>query len=182
VVVLGDSFTVGVGSDAEAGYVGALADRMDWTVVPEAESGTGYVNPGSEPGLEVYGGRVASVVAEAPDIVLVQGSTNDVGAGSPADIGRAAADVYAALAAALPEARVVVLGPLDSPVVDRDGVLAARDAVAGAAARAGLPFIDPIEENWLDSPELFADGLHPDDPGYAEFAGDLTDALRDLGF
>lgn len=180
-VVLGDSFTVGFGASG-VGYVGDLADQMGWTAVNAGQSGTGYVNDSGVSGQSVYGARIQAVVAEAPDLVLVQGSTNDVGAASAAAVGRAAQDVYAALHEQLPGVPVIVLGPLDAPTVDREGVFAVRDALADAAARAGLPFIDPIANDWLSSADLFADGLHPNDKGYAEFADDLAAELHALGF
>jgi len=181
-VVLGDSYTVGLGSAGEVGYVEALAAQMDWTVVRAGESGTGYVNPSGVDGQSVYGDRVDQVAAASPSVVLVQGSTNDVGFASAAAVGDAAQAMYGALQESLPDARIVVVGPLDAPTVDRASVTAVRDELAAAAAAAGLPFIDPIAESWLEDEELYADGLHPDDEGYLAFAADLAEELRELGF
>jgi len=181
VVVLGDSFTVGVGSSTGRGYLDHLAEDMAWSVTAAAESGTGYVSPSVVPGYQPYGGRVAELASLRPSLVVVQGSTNDVGR-SAADVGRAADALYADLRTQLPGTPVVVVGPLDAPAVDPAGVRAVRDALAEAAEEAGLPFIDPIEGGWLQPPDgLYADGLHPDDQGYAEFADELAAALQDQG-
>lgn len=181
VAVLGDSYTVGVGASGP-GYVDGLAAQTGWTVVGDGESGTGYVNVGEEPGASVYGDRVADVVAEAPDLVIVQGSTNDLGR-TPVEVGRAASAVYAALAAGLPDAVVVVVGPLAPPAVDAVAVAALRDALVDASGRAGLLFIDPLAAGWLQPPDGFfiADGLHPSDAGHQRLADELVAALRRLG-
>jgi lysophospholipase L1-like esterase len=179
--VLGDSYTEGVGSSGP-GYVDLVGERMGWTVVEQGQGGTGYVSAGSTPGFAPYGARVAAVVAEAPDIVVVQGSTNDVGQPATA-VHDAAVGVLTALREQLPAARVVVVGPLAPPVVDPAGVVAIRDALADAAARADVDFIDPIAGGWLQPPtDLYPDGLHPGDEGYRLMAARLSGALEERGF
>jgi lysophospholipase L1-like esterase len=146
------------------------------------ENGTGYLATGAEPGMTPYAGRLAAVVAAHPDVVVVQGSTNDVGR-PVGEVGRAAADLYAQLAGALPDADIVVLGPVAPPGVDPAGVREVRDELSSAARAADLAFVDPIAGNWLHPVDgLFADPVHPDAAGYRELAADLVAALRDLGF
>ncbi|MEX5718170.1 SGNH/GDSL hydrolase family protein [Geodermatophilus maliterrae] len=180
-VFLGDSYTVGVGSDGPT-YAAQVADRLGWTQVEAAQSGTGYVADGGGRGNAPFGDRVDDVAAADPDVVVVQGSTNDVGA-DPAAVAAAAAHLYGDLAAAVPDADVVVLGPLAPPEVPRPGVEAVRDALATAAGQAGLRFVDPVAGGWLEPPEgLYADGLHPDDEGYARLADELVEELRAAGW
>ncbi|MBM7805818.1 lysophospholipase L1-like esterase [Geodermatophilus bullaregiensis] len=180
-VFLGDSYTVGVGSDGPT-YAAQVADRLGWTQVEAAQSGTGYVSDGGGGDNAPFGGRVDDVVAADPDVVVVQGSTNDVGV-DPAAVGAAAAALYAELAAAVPDADVVVLGPLAAPVVPRAAVEAVRDALAAAAGQAGVRFVDPIADGWLEPPDgLYADGLHPDEDGYARLADELAEDLRAAGW
>ena len=179
VVFLGDSYTVGVGG---TGYVTRTAAELGWVAYAQGESGTGYRNPSTTPGQTVFGDRIAGVVAADPDVVVVQGSTNDVGQ-RPRLVQAAAADLYAALHASLPAARLIVLGPLSPPDVDAGAVLALRDALSAAASAAGLPYIDPVAGGWLSPPDgLFADGIHPNDAGYAQLSDDLAAALHRLGY
>jgi acyl-CoA thioesterase-1 len=179
VVFLGDSYTVGVGG---TGYVSRTAAELGWVAYAQGESGTGYRNPSTVPGQTVFGDRLAGVVAADPDVVVVQGSTNDVGQ-RPELVQAAAATLYAALHASLPSARLVVLGPLSPPDVDAGAVLALRNALVAAASAAGLPYIDPVAGGWLSPPDgLFADGIHPNDAGYAQLSDDLAAALHRLGY
>ncbi|MGY5885442.1 SGNH/GDSL hydrolase family protein [Modestobacter lacusdianchii] len=179
VVVLGDSYTVD--SAEGAGYVPPVAEAMGWAPVLEAGDGTGYLAPGRTTDPSPYGERLDAVVAAQPDLVLVQGSTNDVG-WSSAELGEAATQLYAALAARLPAARVVVLGPLSPPGVDPGGVAAVRDVLAQVVDASGLTFIDPVAEGWLvPSDGLFADPVHPNEEGYRVMAAQLVTALRAEG-
>ncbi|MGY1743488.1 MULTISPECIES: SGNH/GDSL hydrolase family protein [unclassified Blastococcus] len=178
-VFLGDSYTVGLGGQ---GYVTLAAEELGWSARGAGQSGTGYVARGVAYWMEPFGGRVDEVAAARPDVVVVQGSTNDVGQ-APDEVRAAAADLFAELAQALPDSRLVVVGPVAAPVVDPAGVRAIRDAVRDSAVAAGLPFVDPVAEEWLQpSDGLFADGLHPDDDGYAQMAAELAAALAELGF
>ena len=180
---LGDSYTVGIGaSSPEAGYVQRTAALLGWRAVTQGQGGTGYVNPSDGAGQTVYGGRLGEVAAAQPDIVVVQGSTND--AGRPWEsVEAAATELYRGLRAAVPTARVVVLGPLAPPAVDPAAVGDIRNALARAAFEAGIPFIDPIAAGWLlPVDRLYADPVHPDDDGYRELGEDLALALRTIGF
>ncbi|MGY1731883.1 SGNH/GDSL hydrolase family protein [Geodermatophilus sp. SYSU D01045] len=177
-VFLGDSYTVGEGGQ---GYVEETAALLGWTAVPLGESGTGYVDASTRPGQAPFGRRVPAVAAASPDVVVVQGSTNDADE-SLAAVGEAARALYVDLARTVPGARVVVLGPLSPPELSADAVAHLRDVLAEAAADAGLPFVDPVAGGWLvPSDGLFADGLHPNDAGYAQMATRLAEALRAAG-
>lgn len=181
VVVIGDSFTVGTGSSSGRGFTEELADVMTWSLTTEAQGGTGYLSAGRELGQSVFQGRLSRVVDADPDVVVIQGSTNDVGAGSAEELAAAARRLYSTLTAKLPDARVVAVGPVAAPAVDRAGLEVVRDALAAASADEGIWFIDPVAGGWLMSPGLFADGLHPNDEGYRVFAYDLALSLRQIG-
>jgi len=181
-VFLGDSYTAGWGAAKGEGYVGPVAAELGWLGIPAGESGTGYVDDSDRVGQTVYAGRVEDVPSLEPDVVVVQGSTNDVG--EPAGAVRAAAgELYAQLAAQVPDARIVVVGPAAPPSVDPVGVRDVRNELQQAASDAGLPFVDPIAEGWLRPADgLFADDLHPNATGYARLAQALVVDLHRLGW
>jgi lysophospholipase L1-like esterase len=177
-VFLGDSYTVGFGGGL--GYVQPAADQLGWMALPSGQSGTGYVAEGIEDWMGPYGERVDEVADARPDVVVVQGSTNDVGR-SIEEIRAAAANLYRELGDRLPEADTIVVGPLAAPAVDAAAVRAVRDALREAASTAGVRFVDPIAEGWLEpSAGLYGDGLHPNDAGYGEMADRLAGSVADL--
>jgi lysophospholipase L1-like esterase len=181
VAFLGDSYTVGVG--AGLGYVGPTAQAMGWTALNLGEGGTGYLNDGALTSADFgpYRTRIAQVVAAHPDIVIVQGSPNDVQ--QPGDLEAAAADVFDRLVTALPDARILVVGTTDPPSMDQAAAMDLSRSVHRAATDVGVTFIDPIDLEWLprDDAELFvSDRLHPSAAGYEAYTAGLVAALREV--
>lgn len=178
---LGDSYTQGVGEGA--GYVTPTAEAMGWEAVNLGQASTGYLNPGTiDPANSgPYLDRAPDVVAAAPDIVIVQGSPNDVGVDG--DLRAAAAQLFDALKASLPGAQIIVVGPTAPPSLDAAAVGVISQRIEDAAVTAGLPFIDPLDLGWLppENAALFvADRLHPSAAGYEAYTTGLLAALRQL--
>lgn len=186
IAFLGDSLTVGVGAPPERGYAWQTAEALGWPIaVVDGVSGSGFVAPGrGEPMTD----RVDDVVAVAPEVVVVAGGSNDAFRGyEPAEVQAAATEVLTELRAGLPEATVVVLGPFVSVLLGGTQEDATTAAVRAAAEAAGVPFVDAAElvasatsgEQGL-RPYLSADGLHPNETGYAVLAGALAERLPTL--
>lgn len=155
--------------------VSLVFDQYGWS--PDgvfAQGGTGYTNPGQVADNETdYPDRVPEVVAYAPDVVLVQGSTND---GDPEDTARAATATLNALRAALPNAAIIVIGPTQNPVAST--TLAVDQALGQAAQQAGVAFTDAWQ--WLDpaDPSLWSeDNVHPSNAGHQALADRVTEVL-----
>ena len=118
VVVLGDSYTQGTGSDypGSTGYVQQLAARMGWVdLVTAAVGGSGYLN-GGQAGKTFQQRVQADVIDLAPDVVLIVGGHNDTTSSSsnftPAAFATAADLLYKTLRTALPNAVLIAVGPL----------------------------------------------------------------------
>jgi acyl-CoA thioesterase-1 len=180
VSVLGDSFSLGVGASNLDGYTKLLSNQLCWNVNRVAESGTGYVNPGPDGDRPFTNpARLAATWGTGPELVIVQGSTYDVG---QTGVAEAAAKTYAAIRTGAPLAELVVVGPTLSPSIDPDGVRATRDEVRDAAIKAGATFIDPIDLGWLSGDGTYGtDRLHPTDAGYRELSENLRMALTGAG-
>ncbi|WP_258725718.1 SGNH/GDSL hydrolase family protein [Cellulomonas sp. NS3] len=186
IAFLGDSLTVGVGAPPERGYAWQTAEALGWPIaVVDGVSGSGFVAPGRG---EAMPDRVDDVVAAAPEVVVVAGGSNDAFRGyEPAEVQAAATQVLADLRTGLPEATVVVLGPFVSVLLGGTQEDATTAAVRAAAEAAGVPFVDAAElvasatsgEQGL-RPYLSADGLHPNETGYAVLAGALAERLPTL--
>lgn len=179
VAVIGDSYTAcsGEGGCDSANYLVKLQRDLGWVFKPYAVGGTGYVNDGG--GQSTFGQRVDKVIDDNPDVVIVEGGRNDVTQTEQLEV--AAADVFKRLKAGLPDARIIVVGPIgtaNSP----DSELTARDKIKSAAKTAGISeFVDPIEDNWFsgaDASLIGSDGVHPTDDGHVYMATKLEPVLR----
>jgi lysophospholipase L1-like esterase len=172
-VFLGDSFTAGVGSTGGSGFTARVSDALGWRSVVLGDGGTGFTSP-----RDPFSDRLPQVVKADPAFVIVQGGTNDGGT----DTGTRAAQLFAELHKQLPHAVIVAVGPTQptNPLYSQDRMNAARQQISAAAKAAGVPFIDPIAEGWLTSPDQLADRVHPTDAGYRVYADRLVADLRKL--
>jgi lysophospholipase L1-like esterase len=143
-----------------------------------AVAGTGFVNPGWT-GQPVPS-QVADVVLARPRIVFVAAGHNDRRfAASRSD--RAADAVIARLHSALPDAILVVIGPIWQDGSPPASLRALRDHLRLAAARVDAIFIDPLRDPWFGGAAhrmIGPDGVHPTDAGHRLIAGLVLRALR----
>jgi lysophospholipase L1-like esterase len=181
VAVIGDSYAAPVGVDPKDNYVGLFSDRLGWEPVSFGQGGTGYTNAGDQSqGKSVFLARVPAVIAAKPDVVIVQGSTNDHGAATETQA--AAQAVYAALRKGLPKATIVAVGPLSPPDSVPAEIAQTRAGLVAATRAAGVKFIDPTAEKWLQPTDgLFVDGFHPNLKGHQIIAKTLAEDLTSLG-
>lgn len=175
IVTLGD-FTGGSdeGGQGDANWTALVGSELSASrrvrVLTDTSSGggTGYVTRGT--GLP-FTDQVSRLVSPATDVVIVSGSRNDIVA-APADVRAAAAAIYRQIAAAAPEASLIVIGPtwIDDNPPSR--LLSIRDAVASAAAEAGATFLDPIAEHWFTARTgmVGKDSVNPTDAGHRRIA------------
>lgn len=186
VAFVGDDWTAGTtaGGEGPANLTVKLAQQHDWFVLNASQARAGYVaGTAVRPPYDQQ--QVPQVLRLAPQLVVVSGGRADQDV-PPAQVGAAAAQVYADLKAGLPTgARIVVVGPSwqRDAATAPPPLLAVRDAIAAAAAQAGLPFVDPIAENWWGpNPQLLGvDGVHPSDAGHAYEADRYSALLAALG-
>lgn len=181
IAYLGDSWTSGTGAaDSSTAYT--YVANADLGAVYETFSGggTGYTTGNPASGDGPFVDRVDEVIAWAPDVVVVQGSSNDYAANQQT-IYEDALEVFTMLRQGLPEAKIVALGMIhspDSPVRTDDISLT---AVSEAAAASGVQFVNGNEPTpWLDIDTDFADGYHPNPVGHEKVGRNLAEALRPL--
>ncbi len=186
IAFLGDSLTAGVGAPPERGYAWQTAERLGWPIaVVEGVSGSGFLAPGAGSPMP---DRVDAVVAADPDVVVVAGGTNDAFQGyAPADVGAAAGRLLGELRTARPEATILVLGPFPTTLESATAADPTSDAVRVAAEAAGADFLDArdLVASAVTGPDqwdryISADGLHPNEVGYAAMADALAAELRTL--
>jgi acyl-CoA thioesterase I len=189
--VLGDNYAAGYGPGWSSSWVRLLGDRMCWSLMPASgangagvEGGTGFTTAGPDPGTESYPDRVAAVTAGSPQVVLVEGGLNDQGAPMSQEITDAAARTFAAAKELIGTGTVIAIGPLLTPAPSTvpEEVERVSGAIAAAAQAVGIPYIDPVAEQWLADPRMFgADQVHPNTDGYREYTRRLMDRLKVIG-
>jgi GDSL-like Lipase/Acylhydrolase family len=176
--VLGDDYAKADKAGWAQGWVLRLSDAMCWALSEASvQPGTGFV-AALQPGMAAYPQRVDSLRSGDPRIILVEGGTNDYLA--PTEQITAAADsTFKTLRAQNPSATIVAIGPVIVPHRAETSELGrVSGAIAAAAQGNGIPYIDPVTEQWLNDEALF-DGVVPNPDGYVEYTRRLkTDLAR----
>jgi lysophospholipase L1-like esterase len=180
VAFYGDSYTLGTGaSDPANRWSTIICVDRGWAEFNPSVNGLGFVNNRSSavdlPSL---------IVEQQPDLVFVTMGLNDnFSYAYGADRIREAIDGdFDRLTAELPEARVVVVEPFWYTDERPESVEVIIGWVRDAAERIGADWI-PDASHWIEGhPEwMAADGLHPNDAGYAEMARRMDAELTRLG-
>jgi lysophospholipase L1-like esterase len=180
--VLGDSYAVGYGAAKGNGWVERLAAQMCWSMTNRsAQGGTGYTTAGKDPTYATFRERVSAVTGGEPDVLLIEGGTNDERAPSD-EITHNATEVFNTIKSQVDgETTVVAIGPVMTPKKDATNLGRVSDAIARAATAVGVAYVDPIAEQWVADETMFFDAYHPNDAGYADFASHLARDLTALG-
>jgi lysophospholipase L1-like esterase len=177
---LGDSYATGwagAGNGA-SGWPAIVGRAYGWRTRNYAVAGTGFVNPGWT-GQPIRS-RVAAVIRLQPGVIFVAGGHNDRRFGAAAS-GRAAATVLRRLREGVPDAVIVVIGPIwqdGSPPASLRGL---RDRLRREAAEVGAVFIDPLRDGWFTGSRqrfIAADGIHPTQAGHRHMAHLVLARLR----
>lgn len=181
VVIVGASFTAGVGpGDPDGSWAALLARRLGWNAVVYGDPGAGYVRPGIH-----RQGPVAREISAVdlgklnPALVIIQAGHNDMGV--PADLeALRVKQAIAQIQAAAPDAGIalitVFVGRLHRPG------LAQTDHTIVTAAKQADPAViimDPLTGKWKFA--RIRDGLHPTAAGSQWIAGEVGTTLVSRG-
>lgn len=173
VVIIGDSFTQGVGADQS--YAEILSKRQGWDATIVAEFSAGYAFPG------LQGDRGPQLVAMAapdrsPSMVLVALGYNDC-RGFPADdIRRNATVTIRAAERRWPTAQIVMVGPIASGSPAPPDFRRVDRILHGVATATSSRYVRAVD--WLsDDAWISQDHIHPDQAGYQREASMLARAL-----
>ncbi|WP_143099723.1 SGNH/GDSL hydrolase family protein [Nocardioides psychrotolerans] len=168
VVVVGDSYSVGLGLDLAAD---SWPSRLPGRVHVSGFSGSGFSDRSSGCGRVSFADRAARAVRDGADLVVVEGGLNDVDR-TDAEI-RAG---FARLMGVLGDLPVLVVGPADAPARS-SAVPHVDDLLAGLAEQHGASYLSMMG---LDLPYL-DDRLHLTPAGHQEFGDAVADAVAALG-
>ncbi len=182
----GDSYTLGTGaSDPSARWSSIIAAERGWREFNPSVNGLGFVQNRTVVGA---GDLPDQIIAQDPDIVFVTMGLND-NFGFERNATRirdAIGDDLTRLHDALPDARFVVVEPFWYTAERPDSVETIIGWVHDEADAIGADWVADAS-HWLDGHYatdadswMAADGLHPNDTGYAEMAKQMDAALKNL--
>jgi lysophospholipase L1-like esterase len=179
-VILGDSYSsgyVGAGLGAN-GWPAIVSAAFGWQLHNLAVPGTGFVNPGWT--AQPFGTMVAEAIRLHPGVVIVAGGHNDRRYGT-SRTATAAGAVLDRLRSGLPDAVIVVVGPIWFDGSPATSIVALRDYLRKKAASIHALFIDPLRPGWFAGAShrfIGPDGIHPTDAGHRHIAQLVLAALR----
>ncbi len=145
VIIVGDSYTEGTGAlGTWRGFALSLRQKFGWDTWMSGSGGTGYLNPGPNGRKKLRDRVQTDIIRQNPDLVIIAGGTNDGGYGEAALYSEAGL-LYDEILSALPNTRIVVVGPWWPNASAVPGLGEVRAGIKAAAEARGLPFIDPTE-------------------------------------
>lgn len=166
----GDSYTEGsaMGGYNDNGWPAITCQRVGCIYDLDAVGGSGFTARG--PGGGPFPTRVDDVIVQQPDVVVVEGGHNDSDPDATAD---AAAEVLRRLQAGLPDATMLMLGPIWQNGDPPPEQVEINQALREVADDAGVRFVSPIDRGWFagDKADLIGrDGVHPTNAGHRYLA------------
>ena len=184
VAFYGDSYTLGTGaSDPANRWSTVVSEERGWREFNPSVNGLGFVNHRDRFG-DGSGDLPSLIIAEQPDIVFVTMGLNDAFSFDDAAdrIHEQITTDLQRLRDALPEARFIVVEPFWYTDERPQSIETIIGWVDDAAQEIDADTI-PGASHWIEGhPEwMAADGLHPNDEGYAEMARRMDAELERLG-
>ncbi len=182
VAFYGDSYTLGTGaSDLSLRWSTQISLDRGWREFNPSVNGLGFIN--NRPSF-ADDDLPAQIIAQQPDIVIVTMGLND-----NFSYDRAATAIdqqidldFERLTTALPDARFVVVEPFWYTAERPASLEVISGWVRDAAERYGADYVAGASE-WIAGQDglMAADGLHPNDEGYALMTRLMDEALSELG-
>lgn len=167
VVGIGDSILMGHGLDPDQAWLSILATREGWRLTNLASDGSGFITQGDNG--DTFADQAKAAVSLHPDIIIVSGSSNDLGDSASA-IAAATTATIAKLHAELPATRIIAVSgvwgdtslPTQMNAINAD-VIAATAAVGGTYLNIGQPLSDRADL-------MQGDDVHPTAQGQMKLA------------
>ncbi|MDQ1203319.1 SGNH/GDSL hydrolase family protein [Rhodococcus sp. SORGH_AS_0303] len=142
------------------------------------ESGFVAQNQGST--SRTYLDGSGSAVLTSPDLVIVQGSSNDT---DPDAVAAASAELFSELREKLPDASLIAIAPVSPPSRDVAVAMNVTTALRTSAEQFSVPLVEPIRDGWFTDPvvNFLPDGINLSLDGQQTYAARLKLELDKLG-
>jgi acyl-CoA thioesterase I len=175
VVAIGDSIMEGHGLRPGQSWAGLLAKQHGWRFTNLASDGSGFLKVGTKG--DTFADQVRAAVKLNPSVILLAGSSNDLGESNPA-LAKETTATIASIRAALPDVKIIAVsaiwGATSAPaqLKDIDG------QVESAVTAVGGKYVD-IGQPLAGHPELMqSDTVHPTAAGQRVLADSIVAAFR----
>ena len=178
VVAIGDSIMKGHGLPAAQAWPAVLAVANNWNLTNLACDGAGFVAAGDD---NDCGGDFSDLVDDAvaihPELILISGSSNDLGVDNT-QLSSDTASVVSSLRAKLPTATIVGISTVWNDTVAPDQMADINEQVRAAILAVEGTYLDigqPLAGHrlWLQ-----LDRVHPTARGQKELAKAIAGAIR----
>ncbi|MBT2594691.1 SGNH/GDSL hydrolase family protein [Arthrobacter sp. ISL-72] len=188
VLIVGDSYTEGVGADStDQGWAHVAGTELNLNPVIDGVRGTGFAWGGGADNSE---GRQYSVrlreIADAqtitPDVLVLQGGQNDTLLKNNPEVTKAVTSTVSEAKKLWPNVQIVIMGP-SAPEPLAATISGASDTVRDGANTAQVPYIDAAGEHWFtgqNSQSFYADGSHVNNEGHHLIADKFAAHWREL--
>lgn len=183
-VAIGDSIAIGNGVPAEDAWPLLTARRLGWTLTDLGESAAGFTVKGLN--THTFDDQVSATIRLHPDVIIVAATRNDVFASTPA-LKSAATAALQRLRTALPDARIIGVGPLWGSQQPPAQIAVISTTVKAVVLGVGGSWVE-LGQPFTGHPELLiADQVHPTVEGQhlladtiaAQIAAQTADAATD---
>lgn len=179
VVAIGDSIMKGHGLPPSQAWPAVLAVSNNWNLTNLACDGAGFVAKGDDNDCgSAFADLVDDAVATHPELVLISGSSNDLGVDN-AQLSSETASVISSLRAKLPTTTILAISTVWNDTAEPDQMADINEQVRTATLAVHGTYIDigqPLagHRSWLQ-----ADRVHPTERGQKELAKAVAKAIRE---
>jgi acyl-CoA thioesterase-1 len=178
VVAIGDSIMKGHGLAAADAWPALIAADNHWSFTNLACDGAGFVTLGDPADCDDdFSGLIKKAVALHPDLILISGSSNDLGV-DDGTLGQQTATVIDTLRSELRGTTIVGISTVWNDTATPDQMNTINEQVRGSITKIGGVYLDigqPLagHRNWLQN-----DDVHPTATGQRKLAMAIAGALR----
>lgn len=177
-VTIGDSIMAGHGVSEGEDWVTILAADKGWNVTNLAVDGAGFLTIGDDG--HTFADQAQAAVALDPDLIIIQGSSNDFGADDSTLETETLATV-AYLHAALPDTEIIGLSTIWGDDYYPDQLLEINDQVQRATAISAGIYLDLAQPIAGGVGLIQPDAIHPTALGQRALADAIENALTNAG-
>ncbi len=170
VLFVGDSVMKAYGLDISQSWPVLLAQSNNWAVTNLASNGSGYVTIGE--GNNSFLDVVHNAAAETPDVVVLEGSSNDFGVDNDV-LSAATTETFAAVRQEFPNAEIIGLSTIWGAEAIPDQLADADAQVQAAVEAVGGRYIDIGQPFQGDYSLMQGDDVHPTAAGQVALGDDI---------